>query len=656
MMNISLRLGLSPRAVRLEIDELPHLQMPAVLHWNMNHFVILQSLKKDSSAVIADPAFGRRHLSREDISKSFTGVALELRPTPLFKTKPRGSRLRLAELLVRPEGFWTDIFRVLLLSLLLQAFTLSMPLYSQIIIDEVLPKFDLDLLSLLGIGFALFVVVNATAGLLRKWILLRTGAALGFQIRSNLAWQLLQLRTTWFEARHSGDVVSRFSSVTPVQTALTQGASSAILDGLMTIVTLGLMLAYSGLLAFVAMTALCVAILTKTAFFRIGRELRNTEIVAQAKHDTFLIETLKGIPSLRLSNSEGNRFARWSTRMAELVRANVAAVRLQNSQGFVLDVNSGLEQVISLFLAAHLVVDGELSVGMLFAYLSFKQQFLARSTAFLDRTVELIMLRLHLDRLSDIALGPRDRSVTEMPERGAQQIEQVSLSNVSFRFGEFDEPVVRNVSLTVTRGETVAIIGRSGSGKTTLLKIMLGLLTPRTGDLSLNGRSILRNGLATFRKKIAAVLQDDALFVGSISENITMFADQTTGVDHAQVIRSAQEAGMHEEIMQMPMQYDTLIGESGMGLSGGQRQRLMLARALYRNPEMIFLDEGTAQLDEAMAASLIGRLRGKYTLVFVTHSSMLAALADRVLAMDAGKIGDATSSTEQGNGPSGSQL
>ncbi len=629
------RLGLVARAVKLPLDDLRHLQAPAILHWDMDHYVVLEE-SNARRALIHDPAGISKWLDMGEVSKHFTGVALELRPGDDFETGKLRERLKLRQLWRRITGMKRAIGQLLTLTLIMQAFVLASPYYMQIALDSVLPAADRDLLTVLALGFGLFTFVNIISTLLRSFVLLAAGTHLSFGMTVNLARRLFRLPISWFEKRHVGDILSRFQSVGPIQQAMTQGMIGALIDGVFAVFTIAVLFFYSPALASLAILACALYLLVRLISFVPQREAQEASIVAGSKEQSVIIETLRGMVTLRLFNKETERHAAWQTTLAASMNAGVGLARIGIWQSVANGMIFGLEAILSTWLAVGFVMDGGFSVGMLFAFAAYKTQFLSRAASLCDQVIAFRMLGLHLERLSDIALSPQDASFAEAEPISRPLVGRVELRNVTFRYGEGEPNVLNGLDLVVEPGDYIAIIGPSGEGKSTLIKILLGLIEPDTGELVIDGVPARSFGLANYRRQIGAVLQDDHLFAGTIADNIALFEDSP---DMDQIVAAATTAAIHEDISHMPMGYDTLVGEMGSALSGGQKQRILLARALYRHPRLLVMDEGTSHIDvnreqqinRAVSAMNISR-------VIVAHRPETIASARTVLEMKSGKL------------------
>lgn len=630
------QIGLAPRAVKLPLEGLSKLHLPAILHWDMNHYVVLERVKGDK-ALIHNPAGSSAWMPMAKISDHFTGVALELRPSDNFETITQREQLRLSQLVQRISGMKRALAQVLALTIVLQAFVLASPYYMQVAIDSALPALDSDLLVVLALGFALFVLINAAASLLRSFVLLVAGTTLGYGIATNIARRLFRLPIEWFERRQTGDILSRFQSIAPIRDLLTKGAVAAIVDGTLAILTLGLMFFYSALLAMISLAAFAFYVIIRLVSFRFEREAQESVIIATGKEQTTLIETLRGITTLRLFGSEALRHALWQSRLTDTINGDVRVSRIGLWQTTASTTLFGLENVITIWLAVNFVIAGEgFSVGMVYAFIAYKTQFIQKATSLIDQGVAFRILALHLERLSDIALYPEDKSFQQASDLGGDLRGKIEFRNVFYRYSNADPFVLQDASLTIEPGEHVAITGPSGGGKTTLIKLLLGLIEPEAGEILVDGLSLSRFGYKSFRGQVAAVLQDDNLFAGSLAQNIALFDDE---MDMSRVTRAAVAASIHDDIMCMPMQYETLVGEMGSTLSGGQKQRVLLARALYRNPKILVMDEGTSHLDAAHERAVNAAIAELgITLVLVAHRKETIDAAGRVLIVAGGKL------------------
>jgi ATP-binding cassette subfamily B protein RaxB len=631
LMQVASQLNFGCRPLRIELDHLGQLNLPAVLHWDMNHFVVLKAVKK-GGIVVHDPAAGERRLPISEASKHLSGVALELSPTDEFTRKDETVRLPFSAFWGRMSGSTHALTQIFVLSVILEILIIAAPFYMQLTIDEVIARGDVDLLIILALGFALLMLIKVASTAIRSFILLVLQNTLSFQIGARLFHHLVRLPLSYFEKRHIGDILSRFGSIEPIRNMLAEGLITGLLDGVMATLTLLMMFIYSVQLGLVVLSAFLLYAASRLALFRMLRRRNEAVIQSKAQENSTFIETVRAVQSLKLLNRESERESQWLNRYADSVNANVRLGRAKVSFKTINDTIFGVENIITIYLAARLALDNVLTVGMIFAFMSYKQQFVERTALLVEKALDFRLLGLHLERLGDIALSPLERGHDQHLSYTRSIQGAIELRDVCFRYAESEPLVLNNVNLRVDAGQFVTIMGPSGSGKTTLMKIMLGLLEPTSGDVLIDGVPLGVIGPRAYREQIGAVMQEDQLLSGSIADNICFFE---TTFDQQRMITCAQIAGVHDEIMAMPMTYNSLIGDMGSSLSSGQKQRVLLARALYRQPKILFLDEGTAHLDVEKERQINESLRRmSMTRVSVAHRPEITSGADSVLRIE----------------------
>ena len=642
-------LGFSARPLKLTLPFLRQLALPCVLHWDMNHFVVLTRVR-GARVTLLDPAIGERRLTLDELSAHFTGVALELSPTAAFQPAAPAPRLSLRALTGQVLGLRRTLLQILAVAVVLEGFAILAPLFNQLVVDDVLNSGDRDLLSVLALGFGLLLVAQTALGFARSWMVAMLSQTLALQWKSNTFAHLLKLPVAFFEKRHLGDLSSRFGSVDAIQRTLTSAAIEAALDGLMGVAALGMMLMISPTLTGVVLAAVALYGLVRWAAYRPLREAAAERLVVAAKEQTHFLETLRAITPLKLFGRDEERRARWQNLLVEVQNRDFRSARLGMVFGTASTLIFGVENLVVLALGARAVLDGQqagavtLTVGMLFAFTSYKGQFGSRVSALIDKAVEFRMLSLHAERLADIALEPPELDEAA-PNALAHLEASLELRDVSFRYGPREPWVLRHANLTVPAGACLAITGPSGSGKTTLLKLMLGLLSPEEGEVRYGGVPMRQLGMRNVRRQVGTVMQDDVLLTGSLADNIGFFDSQP---DLERIEASAVLARIDEDIRRMPMGYQTLVGDLGSGLSGGQKQRLLLARALYARPRVLALDEATSHLDVERERAVTENLRRlTLTRLVIAHRPDTIAGADRVVVLEDGRLVETRSANDE---------
>jgi ATP-binding cassette subfamily B protein RaxB len=624
-------LNFNTRPVRVELNEVGSLQLPAIVHFDFTHFVVLTKVT-NKHLYVSDPAKGESRYTFSEFSEHFTGIALEFFPSADFTKKIEKNTLTFSSLFHNLTGIRRLLLQILFLSFLLQLFTLLLPYFSQFVIDNILISADTDFLFILGSVFILLGVFKAINVWFRGRVIIYLSSNLSVQLMPRLLRKLFSLPISYFEKRHVGDIQSRFASLDEIQQVISTELIAAIVDGLASSIIIIVMYLYSPLLAGISTSAVVIYSLYRYFTFTHLKKTLNGQISTKALTDSLFLESLRGIVPLKNFSIEPKRVSVWLNSYVRSINADIKISNLRLSYTVLTDFLSYIELVIIVWLGSLAILEQSFTIGMLMAFLAFRQSFSSQSRSLIDKAFELKLLKVHLSRVADIVHSESETDYEGMGLSSDSKIGDIKLENISYKYADNEPWVFQQLSFHIKAGECVAIIGTSGAGKTTLMKIILGLLKPNSGNVQLNNMDIKKIGLKNYRKFISVVMQDDNLFSGTLKDNISMF-DPTP--DESLILKVAKSACIFEDINQMPMGMNSLIGDMGSSLSGGQKQRILIARALYREPKIIFFDESTCHLDP-MTERKINRSIKKLgiTRIIVAHREETILLAERIINMD----------------------
>ncbi|MFV3126715.1 peptidase domain-containing ABC transporter [Niveispirillum sp. KHB5.9] len=646
MMAIATDHGLECEPYRLELDHLKGIRLPAVLHWDMRHFVVLVRASR-RYAWIHDPAIGERRVPWAAISDHFTGFVMLVRPSPHFERSPgksgaAGSGFNVSTLLTRALTMQGGIPLLIGLSLALQVLTLGLPLFSQVLIDDVILRGRHDMVASMFVVFAIVAVMSLLTMTARGLFSVSLGTTASLDLMNWIVYRLLRLPTTFFEERSTGDILTRLSPLRQIQRTLTDNVVTSLSEGLMSVVLLVIMAIYD-LWSTVIVLTVVAAKLTLVRF--IGRRMKvltNEASVAASAESSLLLEAIRNIVPLRIFGLESMVHSRWGRRVFDSMHAGERAAMGNLGLMVSTEALTLLQTAAVLALGVQSVEDKTMSVGMLVAYIAFMGQLTGKVSKLESAIVDLTTTAAHVARVAEFVAEPLTSGgmtagggARRLPGKTESEV-GLTLAQCSFRYAPHLPWLFQDLSLDIQPGETVGIVGSSGVGKTTLLNLMLGLRAPTLGEIRVDRDRITPATRHLMPYRMAVVMQGETPFAGTILDNISLFEDEP---DLARVHWAAGMAALDDDIRNMQMRYDTLVGEAGVGLSAGQRQRLLIARCLYQMPQILILDEATSNLDPQTEAKIVDNLASlRMTTVIVAHREAALRRAAQVYQLTGGRL------------------
>jgi ATP-binding cassette subfamily B protein len=629
-------MGFSTRPVKASLDQLAKQKLPAIAHWENQHYVVVYEITRHR-VIIGDPEVGQRNLTYAQFQSGWTGYALLLQPTVLLKDAQEASQpfWQFFEL-VKPH--WGILSEVFVASLLIQLFGLTAPLLTQLLLDRVVVQGSTTTLTAVGVGLLLFSLFRVAMTGLRQYLLDHTAHRVDLALIVGFIRHTLRLPLSFFESRYVGDIVSRVQENRKIERFLTGEALSILLDLLTIFVYVGLMVWYSWRLALLVLVVvplfLGLALFTTPFLRRISREIFNT-VVGES---SYLIECLTGVRTIKSMAVEQTVRWHWEELLNRSIRATLTGHIINNKLQIFSSTIEAISTTVLLWYGAWLVIQNQLTIGQLVAFNMLLGSVITpfqRLTILWNEVQEVVIA---VERINDVLdsepeEGWRPQAYPCLPTIHGH----IRFESVTFRYHpESEINVLENLSFEIQPGQMVAIVGRSGSGKTTVAKLVLGLYPPAEGKILIDGHDLTSISRQSLRRQIGVVDQDTFLFGSSIRENISIGHPEATLED---IIEAAHQAGADSFIQQLPLGYETQIGEGGGLLSGGQRQRLAIARALLGNPRLLILDEATSNLDaeseRIIQSNLNTVLRNRTTLI-IAHRLSTVRKADMILVLDRG--------------------
>ena len=622
------QLGLQSRSLRIDVGDLSVIGTPAILHWQLNHFVVLTGTGRKGINIV-DPAEGRMHVCWRDVRRSFTGVAMELRPTAEF-VRTRRQSLSLWRLALSLRGLGRFLLTLLVLLLTAQVLALAPAVMVQLLIDNAVVGQDRRWLFGMLAGTAAFLFASIAIDAIRKRTSLYTGARLAAVTETSVVQHLYALPPDFAAHRLVADIASRMRSLAPLRTFITEQCVDLVTRLTVLLSTSAVMAFYSRSLLIVSLVGIALSTTVVVIFVPATRRLTREVLAHQAQQHSSLLETLRNAMAVRALGLRASRADHWQDHFFKALSSEVKLQRLQIGRDSTVAVVGAVEQTVFLGVGISAVLEQSISLGALFAFVSLRARFAAAAISALSLLQASLIIPVHRQRLEDIVLEPAPEPRLGGHEQSIRG--QLSATALSYAYRDGDS-IVSNFDCQIKQGEIAVIVGPSGCGKSTVLQLLAGLLARDAGQIQYDGIEIDLWNENCLRAQSASVLQNEVPFHGSILQNICAFDPQ---YDIVRARDAAIAAQLWSDIERMPLGMHTMLGDSHSGLSGGQQQRLLLARALYRRPRLLFLDEATSHLDESCEQRILDHLQSlRITVVTVAHRSGVIKRASKVIDLGA---------------------
>ncbi|RAW90784.1 peptidase domain-containing ABC transporter [Photorhabdus laumondii] len=628
LVNAFEQVGMTSRASRVEIEDLHTITRPVILHWSFNHYVVLIKVNR-KGAVIHDPAIGQRFISLRELSDKFTGVILEAWPIETFNKEPLEINVNVKDLFKGISGLGKILSGVLAISIVIELLSISVPAATQFTIDTLIRSNDIQGIYSLSIVVISALLAKSFFSVIRAITLMNLRYSLGVKWAEMFFNRVVSLKLPFFIKRHIGDISSRFQALCAIQESFDSNMISSALDAIVVFISIVVIINYSPILAIPPVFFSLFYAAIRIGLFNKFKTLKNETIIHESIQQSHFIESIRAITAIKMLNLDVLRRREWVNYVVNSTRSANRTFKMDlftNTLGILLQ---GLSGVFILTTGA-IYFDSGLSTGALFGVMLYGDMIVSRVIKLSDALSEFFLISMHCHRLTDVAVSPAESEGGE--KFGSNISGSIIIKNLAYRYSQNQPYIFDGINLEILPGESVAIVGASGCGKSTLLNVLAGLYEPTNGEILINGKNISSMDKKSLRQKISFVMQDDKLLSGTIEKNITSFSEAP---NHERMEECAYYAAIDDEIMKLPLGYETKIGDIGSTLSGGQRQRVAIARALYRRPSILLLDEATSNLDinnEKKITKAINAL--SITRVFIAHRPEMIKSADRIYNLD----------------------
>lgn len=633
LIRIGALIGLESRVVKVEPETIDRLKLPAILHWDMSHFVVLKRVSR-RRVEIHDPNHGAVYLGKEELGRHLSGIAIELRPGEAFTKKNEFRRITISDLTANTFGILPKLTPILLIAAVAQLLAIIAPYYFQIAIDRVVPYSDFSVLGWMTLLFLGLAVVDWLVRYARNAAALQLGFLLNVHMSERLLSRLLRMPLSYFESRSVSGVVAKFESLEEIRSVICEDAVMVLVEGLMCTAMIILLFMYSPGMALIAISSVAAYTIYQTLSFKRFRLLLAQHIVRNAQQRDHLLQSVRNAIVMKAGSAERQRESEWKGLFSRATQDDLAIRRARSAFQTAREGFLAFDTILIGFLALGQVMAGSMTIGMVIAFLTYKRLFSGSAMGLVEVSFKVHAVRVHLDNLIDLMAAAEEAPATEN-QSSAVSLDfdaPLHVDDISFQYPGAPKAIIDGFSAVIQSGERVAIRGGSGVGKTTLLKILLGLIEPESGGVRLGQNPITLENRRAWLSRIGVVLQGEALFSGSVRENIAFGAEV---VDDARIAYAANLACIDHEIEAMPMGYETHLGDRGGTLSGGQAQRVLIARALYRRPSMLIMDEGTANLDLATESQILANIASLgITVIHAAHRQQVIDDALKVISLE----------------------
>ena len=626
--------GMEANAYKLDEDELQELA-PAIIHWNFNHFVVYKG-KKGGVHYLNDPGRGKVKVSQEEFDRSFTGIALSFEPTEAFQ--PGGSRASILGFVKRRlKNTWAAAFFIFVVGLLSAIVGIATPLFSQVFMDDILSGKNPDWFKPFMAAFIAVIGVNILTAWLRGIYQRKYNAAMAIDANSNFFWHLLRLPMDFFSQRYVGDLILRQKSNQNIAATLVQQLAPLAIQMMLLVLYLTFMIRYSLLLTLIGLGSMGLNIVLASYISTKRVDVARIAERDMGKYYGVTMSCLDNIETIKAAGAENGFFSHWAGYFTNMHNSEARAGRRDQLYGVWPEMLQTLTNNAILLIGAYLIMDGEFTIGMLLAFQGFMSGFSAPAQQLFSVAEMVIEMRTQMERVEDVLKYPvQEQSNAERSEGSGKLRGRIELKNVSFGYTKFSQPQIKDVSMTVEPGKSVAFVGTSGCGKSTLAKLITGLYQPWEGEILFDGKRRSEINSDEFTNSVAMIDQNVVMFDDTILANIKMW---DSSIEDFAMVLACRDAQIREEVVSRPEGFNTRLVKGGKNFSGGQLQRIEIATALAREPVILIMDEATSALDAETEKHIMDSIRMMgVTLIVIAHRLSTIRDCDEIVVLDKGVV------------------